>query len=144
MEARCEPKPVQAELPIWIGGGGEKRTLRIAARYADAWNVPFIAPDDFARKRGVLESHCADVGRDFGEIRCAVNVGLAFDEDSLRTQFGGLSDAVRPGVLSGSDDEIVERVGRYREAGADQINIALRAPWDVESLERLAPLIREQ
>ena len=44
----CEPRPVQAELPIWIGGGGEKRTLRIVARYADGWNVPFVAPEDFA------------------------------------------------------------------------------------------------
>ena len=55
-EARCEPKPVQAELPIWIGGGGEKRTLRIAAQYADAWNVPFIPPDEFAVE-GYLDVH---------------------------------------------------------------------------------------
>ena len=50
-DARCEPKPVQAELPIWIGGSGEKRTLRIAARYADGWNVPFVSPETFAHKR---------------------------------------------------------------------------------------------
>src|SRR4051812_43004211 len=43
--AMCEPKPVQPRLPIWIGGGGEKRTLRIAAQYADGWNVPFISPE---------------------------------------------------------------------------------------------------
>ena len=53
-EARNEPRPVQAKLPIWIGGGGEKRTLRIAARYADGWNVPFVAPATFAHKRAVL------------------------------------------------------------------------------------------
>ena len=45
-EARNDPRPVQAELPIWVGGGGERRTLRIAARYADGWNVAFAAPDD--------------------------------------------------------------------------------------------------
>ena len=44
-DALCEPKPVQAHMPIWVGGGGEKRTLKIAAKYADAWNVPFISPD---------------------------------------------------------------------------------------------------
>ena len=49
-EARNEPRPMQAKLPIWIGGGGEKRTLKIAAKYADGWNVPFIAPDAFAHK----------------------------------------------------------------------------------------------
>ncbi|HEY2815413.1 MAG TPA: TIGR03560 family F420-dependent LLM class oxidoreductase [Acidimicrobiales bacterium] len=140
-DARCEPKPVQAELPIWIGGGGEKRTLRIAALYADAWNVPFISPDEFGRKRGVLSQHCEAVGRDPSSITCAVNVGLAYTDDSLRTQFGALAEAIRPGVLTGSDDEILDTVGRYAEAGADQINIAMRAPWMGDDLERLAPLI---
>lgn len=141
-DARCEPKPVQAALPIWIGGAGERRTLRIVAELADGWNVPFISPEEFARKRAVLERHCLEVGRDPGEIRCAVNVGLAWDDDSLRHQFGSLAEFVRPGVLGGSDQQAVERVGAYVDAGADQVNIALRAPWDVEALERLAPLLR--
>jgi len=140
-DARCEPKPVQAELPIWIGGGGEKRTLKIVAELADGWNVPFVPPDQFARKREVLASYCDGIGRDPAEIRCAVNVGLAWDDDSLRAQFGGLAEFVRPGVLTGSDDEVVDRIGTYAEGGADQVNIALRAPWDVDALERLAPLL---
>lgn len=141
-DARCEPKPVQRVVPIWIGGGGEKRTLRIAAELADGWNVPFVAPEQFARKRAVLHRHCETIGRDPGEIRCAVNVGLAWDDDSLHRQFGGLTEAVRPGVLGGSDEAVVDRIGTYIEAGADQVNIALRAPWDLEALERLAPLLR--
>ena len=140
-DARCEPKPVQAELPIWIGGGGEKRTLKIVAELADGWNVPFVPPDQFARKRELLASYCETIGRDPAEIRCAVNVGLAWNDDSLRAQFGGLAEFVRPGVLTGSDEEVVDRIGTYAEGGADQVNIALRAPWDVEALERLAPLL---
>jgi F420-dependent oxidoreductase-like protein len=140
-DARCEPKPLQPELPIWIGGGGEKRTLRIVAELADAWNVPFVPPDQFARKREILSGYCEGTGRDPADIRCAVNVGLAWDDDSLRAQFGGLAEFVRPGVLTGSDDEVVDRIGTYVDAGADQVNIALRAPWDVEALERLAPLL---
>ena len=97
-EARCEPKPMQAELPIWVGGGGEKRTLRIAAQYADGWNVPFVSPETVAHKRDVLADHCAAVGRDPAEIRTAVNVGLCEDEDALVAQFGQIAERVRPGV----------------------------------------------
>jgi alkanesulfonate monooxygenase SsuD/methylene tetrahydromethanopterin reductase-like flavin-dependent oxidoreductase (luciferase family) len=142
-EARCEPRPVQVELPIWVGGGGEKRTLAIVARWADGWNVPFISPEEFARKRAVLGDHCATAGRDVDDIKCAVNVGLAFTDESLRTQFGALADAIRPGVLTGSDDEVVDMVGRYADAGATQINVALRAPFLTTELERLAPAIQQ-
>ncbi|HVF75207.1 MAG TPA: TIGR03560 family F420-dependent LLM class oxidoreductase [Acidimicrobiales bacterium] len=136
--ARNEPRPVQAALPVWIGGGGERRTLRIAAQYADGWNVPFLSAEDFGRKRAVLHSHCEAVGRDPAEVRSAINVGLARDDDDLAAQFGNIAAAVAPGVLRGSEAELVERVGAYVEAGADQVNIALRAPWDVGALERLA------
>src|SRR5215831_13955681 len=100
-QARCVPKPVQPELPIWVGGGGERRTLRIAAKYADGWNVAFVDPDTFGHKRKVLHEHCDAVGRDATDLRTAVNVGLAWTEESLRQQFGGLADLVRPGVLTG-------------------------------------------
>ena len=140
--ARNEPRPVQAKLPIWIGGGGEKRTLKIAAQYADGWNVPFIGPDVFAHKRSVLHGFCESVGRDPSEIRCAINVGIASDDDNLRHQFGAIADFVRPGVLTGSDDEILERIGQYVEAGADQLNISLRAPFDIELLERFSAALK--
>jgi len=137
-EARNEPRPVQARLPIWIGGGGEKRTLRIAARYADAWNVPFVDPATFAAKREVLHRHCDDVGRDPTEIRCAVNVGLAWTDESLVQQFGALAPRVRPGVLGGSVEQVVDRIGEYVAAGADQVNLALRAPFDVDALQQFS------
>jgi F420-dependent oxidoreductase-like protein len=136
--ARNEPRPVQDKLPIWIGGGGEKRTLRIAAQYADGWNVPFVDPDTFAAKRDVLRRHCAEVGRDPAEIRCAVNVGLAWTEESLQQQFGLLAPRVRPGVLGGSVQEVVDRVGAYVAAGADQVNLALRAPFDADALTQFS------
>jgi len=137
-EARNEPRPVQARIPIWIGGGGEKRTLKVAAKFSDGWNVPFISPETFAHKNGVLDEHCATVGRDPKDIKRAVNVGLAYTEASLQQQFGAISDLVRPGVLSGSQDEIMDRIGHYVEAGADQVNIALRAPFDLEAIARFS------
>lgn len=140
-DARCEPKPVQDELPIWIGGGGERRTLRIVARLADGWNVPFVSPEEFARKRGVLAGHAADAGRSLDDIRCSVNVGLCPTEDDLREQFGGLAEAVRPGVLMGSRQQMADQLARYADAGAQQINLAMRAPWQLDRLEAMAATI---
>ena len=137
-EAQCEPKPVQARLPIWIGGGGEKVTLRIAAQHADGWNVPFIAPDAWAHKAGVLDEHCAAIGRDPGEIVKTVNVGMAFTDEELRRQFGRMADYVKPGVLSGSVQEMVDKVGAYVAAGAQWVILAMRAPFDRDGLERFA------
>lgn len=141
-EARNEPRPVQAKLPIWVGGGGEKRTLKITARYADGWNVPFVAPAEFGRKRAILAEHCSSVGRDPGEIRCAINVGLAFTEESLQAQFGHIADYVRNGCLTGTDEQVIDRIGQYVDAGADQVNIALRAPFDLEAIERLSVALK--
>ena len=92
----------------------------------------------FAHKRGVLAEHCATIGRDPAEIRCAVNVGAAIDHDGLRAQFGGMTDYARPGCLVGSPDEMVDQIGAFVEAGADQINLAIRAPWDLGVLDALA------
>jgi alkanesulfonate monooxygenase SsuD/methylene tetrahydromethanopterin reductase-like flavin-dependent oxidoreductase (luciferase family) len=82
------------------------------------------------------------VGRDPGDIRRAINVGLAFTEESLQAQFGGISDYVRPGVLAGSDEQIMDTIGRFVEAGADQVNLALRAPFDLDSLERFSATLQ--
>jgi len=137
-EARCEPKPMQDRLPIWIGGGGERVTLRIAARHADGWNVPFIPPEEFERKRGVLHQYCEREGRDPSEITNAVNVGLAWREGDLEAQFGRIASLVRPGVLSGTTNEVVDRIGAYRDAGAEWVILAMRAPFDTDGLDRFA------
>ena len=137
-DAANDPRPVQAHLPVWVGGNGEQRTLRIAARYADGWNAPYIGPDAFAAKRAVLHQRCDEVGRDPGQLRCAVNVGLAWTEESLQRQFGALADGVRDGVVGGSDDEVVDRIGRYVAAGADQVNLVLRPPFSHDDLSRFA------
>lgn len=74
-DARNEPKgPQRPHPPIVIGGGGEKRTLRIAAKYAQHWNFPGGTPADFVHKREVLHAHCADVGRDPSEITTSTHL----------------------------------------------------------------------
>lgn len=141
-QARNEPRPIQRKIPIWIGGGGEKRTLNIAARFADGWNVPFVAPETFAHKSSVLTEHCDTAGRDPREVRRTVNLGIAWTDESLHAQFGMLAEAVRPGVLTGSDEQVIDRIGQFVEAGAEQINIALRAPFDQDALERFSQTLQ--
>jgi F420-dependent oxidoreductase-like protein len=84
-DAIANPKPVQRPYPpLWIGGSGEKRTLRVVAEHADAWingNRPGADPGDLARLSGLLDQYCTDIGRDPAEIRRAVQVPLPADAD---------------------------------------------------------------
>lgn len=74
-ETICEPRPIRRP-PILIGGGGEKKTLRLAAQYADVWNRngTVLRPDDLERKIDVLRRHCEALGRDPAEIRKTVGL----------------------------------------------------------------------
>jgi alkanesulfonate monooxygenase SsuD/methylene tetrahydromethanopterin reductase-like flavin-dependent oxidoreductase (luciferase family) len=140
--ARNEPRPVQPALPMWIGGVGERRTARVVAEHGDGWNLPFVPPDALDPKRTALARHCAAVGRDPGEIRIGVNVVVCDSEASLAAQFGPRADAVRPGAIVGTSvEQTAEALGRYVAAGADTVNVALRAPWDPDALERAAAAV---
>jgi F420-dependent oxidoreductase-like protein len=136
--ARCVPKPDQQHLPLWVGGQGERVTLKLVARHADGWNAPFVSVDTFRHKRGVLEAHCADADRDPADITRSLNLALAWREEDLRAQFGNTAEFMRGSVLTGTTQEVVDRIGAYADAGADQINVAMRAPFDVAGLERFA------
>lgn len=95
-DARCEPKPVQAKLPLVIGGKGPKRTLRTAARWADQWDMTFPdTPADWLALDEVLRGHCADVGRDQADIVRSVHLGCADDDDpaALADRAAGFFDA---------------------------------------------------
>jgi F420-dependent oxidoreductase-like protein len=76
-DACSDPEPLQRpHPPIWVGGKGERRTLRVVAELADAWNVFRATPEEAGRLSGVLDRHCADVGRAPGEIRRSVQIPL--------------------------------------------------------------------
>jgi alkanesulfonate monooxygenase SsuD/methylene tetrahydromethanopterin reductase-like flavin-dependent oxidoreductase (luciferase family) len=144
------PKPVQKRLPIWIGGGGEKRTLRTTARYADGWNVPYISPAEWSAKNAVLDRWCERERRDPRAIARTVNVGFYLGADAQGTaraeeryqkEWSGRvpADNTRTGFLRGLAHGAGEMVAGYRDAGVDQLNIALRAgPYDWEALAAFA------
>jgi alkanesulfonate monooxygenase SsuD/methylene tetrahydromethanopterin reductase-like flavin-dependent oxidoreductase (luciferase family) len=118
-DAPCDPKPVQARLPLLIGGSGEKRTMRIAAIHADEWNAWGTA-EDFRRRTPLLAAHCAAVGRDPAEIARSTQalVYLSTDETWLAPWRGDSSARAR---LLGTPTEMVDQVAAYAEAGVDEL-----------------------
>jgi F420-dependent oxidoreductase-like protein len=118
-DARCEPKPVQQpHPPICIGGGGERRTLRAVARYAQHWNYPGGSASDFAHKVDVLREHCATAGRDVSEITTSTHLRL--DE-------------------GGDVASLVEQAEAYTAAGLDLGIVYLPPPHTPTVLE---PVVR--
>jgi len=121
--ARNEPKgPQRPHPPICIGGGGEKRTLRITARYAQHWNFAGGPPDLFARKRDVLAAHCADIGRDPKEIVRSAHLRL--DEDR---NYG----------------QVIEDAAGLAAEGLDLGIVYVSPPHDPAVLEPMAEAIRD-
>lgn len=117
-DAPNQPRPVQDHIPLLIGGGGEKRTMRIAAALADEWNT-WTTPDVLAHKVDVLNRHCETVGRDPKAISVSTQslMFLSTDEswlDRIRQR-----DVAQTGVV-GTPGEVAEIMGAYAEAGADE------------------------
>jgi len=143
-DASCLPRPVQDSLPLWIGGVGEKRTLRLVAKHADGWNAAYVSPEQFARLSGVLDRHCEALGRDPKAVRRGINVsfnlapdagGAAREAEQLRQQWGAAAERIAAGALLGTPADAVARILAYARAGATDINIALRAPFNTEALD---------
>ena len=143
-DASCLPRPVQDRLPIWIGGVGEKRTLKIVADHADGWNAAYLSPEEFARVSNVLNAWCEEELRDPKTLKRAANImfNLGLDDievarqrEVLEADWGQMAERTAKGALLCTPDNAVERIMEYVEAGADEINIALRAPWNAEALD---------
>jgi len=119
-DARCEPKSVQRpHPPVVIGGSGEKRTLRTAARVAQHWNYVGGPVEEYTRLKGVLAGHCAAIGRDPGEIMTSAHIRY---------------DATKPGAL-------VDEAAAFAEAGLDLGIIYIPSPHSPATLDDIAEAI---
>jgi len=116
--APLEPKPVQARLPLLIGGGGEKVTMRIAARYADEWNV-WGTPETLGHKVSVLDSHCAEVGRDPGRVRRLAQAVVHMGDDPAQLAAARQEPQPFPTIV-GTPEEVREQMAGYAAVGVDE------------------------
>ncbi|HEX6578976.1 MAG TPA: TIGR03560 family F420-dependent LLM class oxidoreductase [Jiangellaceae bacterium] len=119
VDAIADPKPVQRPYPpIWIGGSGRKRTLRIVAQYADAWNAAGGGPDEVADLSAVLDQHCADVGRDPAQIRRTVQIRLP-----------------------GKAEDVLPLVEGYARVGITEVIVIVMGDEAVQQAEQAAALL---
>jgi len=143
-EVRNDPPPVQDRLPLLIGGGGEKRTLRIVARYADACNVGG-GFENVRRKDDILRRHCEEVGRDESEIERTVGMGICVIRDDP-DEAKRVADAIfeRNGraepwknQMIGTPEQILEVMRPFLGIGFRHFIVGFQAPHDGETMERL-------
>jgi F420-dependent oxidoreductase-like protein len=121
VDAPNQPPPVQQPLPLLIGGGGEQRTMRIAARYADAWNA-WTSPAVLAHKVEVLHRHCEELGRDPGEISVSTQAMLFLSTDEKWLAQKRNTNTGRVAVI-GTPQEVIDAMAQYQQAGADEFII---------------------
>lgn len=122
--ALCFPQPLQGTsvpgssangIPMWVAGGGEKKTLRIAAEYADYTNFSGM-PEEFSAKSAILEEHCRDLGRDFAQITRSANYNVVIgrDDAEVRDRLGWIRDHY---ASAGLPDDVVESTVKSFEDG---------------------------
>jgi alkanesulfonate monooxygenase SsuD/methylene tetrahydromethanopterin reductase-like flavin-dependent oxidoreductase (luciferase family) len=143
------PGPIQAHLPICIGGGGEKVTLRLVARYADMNNLGGgIAA--VRAKEAILLEHCAAVGRDPAEIERTVGAGVVFIRDDRAAAERLFREAFDRNRVArhwqdqpvGTPEDVAERLAPYVELGYRHLVAGFPSNYDDESMTRLATEVR--
>ncbi len=149
-DALCEPRPVQARLPILIGGSGPTKTLRTTARYADLWNG-YGGPDRIAEVSDVLRQRCAEVDRPFEAIERTVTVHAVIRDDAVAAEASWAAIAERHGLagrvgsdggdrgltVGGSPADVAAFVDGYRRLGVSEVIFVFRDPFDLETIERI-------
>lgn len=145
------PAPIQEHVPILIGGSGRKVTLRLVAEYADMNNLGGSA-DDLAEKDATLIGHCEAAGRDEKTIERTIGLGTPFIRDSREEAFTVMADVFADngdaktwtGMPIGAVEHVVDHCKPYLDQGYRHLVFGFPAPYDEETLERLATEVRPQ
>jgi F420-dependent oxidoreductase-like protein len=139
------PRP-QRRTPVLIGGNGEKRTLALAARYADVWNATFQTPSEFSRLNALLSERLRANGRNPGDVRRSMMTGLLFGRDDAEVQRQiAIRERTREqllerGIILGTANQVVDQLGRLSDAGVQRVMLQ----WmDLDNLDGLQAFARD-
>ncbi|MEU7960625.1 LLM class F420-dependent oxidoreductase [Micromonospora humida] len=144
------PKPVQQPRPpILLGGKGPKRTPRLAARYADEFNLPFVSVEETVAQFGRVRAACAEAGRDPGTLRWSNALVLCCGRDDAEVArraavIGREPVELRQNGVAGTPAEVVDTIGRYAEAGSERIYLQVLDLADLDQLELVAAEVMPQ
>jgi alkanesulfonate monooxygenase SsuD/methylene tetrahydromethanopterin reductase-like flavin-dependent oxidoreductase (luciferase family) len=143
--AYCNPKPIQKPTPpILVGGSGEKRTLKIVAKYADACNL-FGSAETVKKKLDILKAHCKSVNRDYDSILKTKLGVVVIDNDGkkakkrVRQAFIGMPEAqLREFAIFGTPEEVLNEIREFEDAGIQYLIVDLEPQREIEALEIFA------
>jgi F420-dependent oxidoreductase-like protein len=144
------PKPVQdGGIPVLVGGGGRKRTPRLAARYADEFNVPFMSAGDNARLFAGVREACQEAGRDPASLVYSSALVLCVGRDEAEVArraaaIGREVEELRAHGVAGTPAEAVDVLGRYAEAGAQRVYLQVLDLADLDHLDLVAAEVAPQ
>ncbi|GAA1189031.1 LLM class F420-dependent oxidoreductase [Streptomyces hebeiensis] len=143
------PKPAQNKVPVLIGGHGATRTPRLAARYADEFNIPFASVEDTERQFSRVRAAAEAIGRAADELvysnALVVCVGKTDAEVARRAAaIGREAEELKANGLAGSPAEVVDKIGRYEEAGSSRIYLQFMDLDDLDQLELISHEVQSQ
>lgn len=141
------PKPAQSRVPVIIGGLGQQRTPELAARFADEFNVPFASVEDSAAQFGRVREAVAARGRQEIVLSNAVVICVGKDDAELARRAAAIGrgvDDLKANGVAGTPAEVVDKLGRYAEAGASRVYLQVLDLDDLDHLELIASAVRPQ
>jgi F420-dependent oxidoreductase-like protein len=143
------PKPAQAKIPVLIGGQGATRTPRLAAQYADEFNMPFASVEDTERQFGRVRAAAEQVGREGDELvySNALVVCAGKDDAEVARRAAAIGrdvDDLKTNGLAGTPAEIVDKIGRYKDIGAQRLYLQILDLTDLDHLELISSQVQPQ
>ncbi|MEU6822372.1 LLM class F420-dependent oxidoreductase [Streptomyces atriruber] len=143
------PKPAQTKVPVLIGGHGATRTPRLAAQYADEFNIPFASIEDSERQFGRVRAAAERAGRKGGDLvySSALVVCVGKDDAEVARRAAAIGrdvDELKANGLAGSPAEVVDKIGRYEAIGASRIYLQCLDLADLDHLEIISSQVQSQ